>query len=613
MCGIAGWIDWDQDLTQKKEIIEKMGSTLHHRGPDNQGSWVTKHAALAHTRLIVIDPEGGSQPMIRQYGDNKYVIIYNGELYNTEELRRELKQLGHKFFSHSDTEVLLISYIEWGEKCVERLNGIFAFGVWDDSKQKLFMARDRLGVKPLFYTEKYHKLLFASEIKALLAHPEIKPEIDEEGLSEIFGLGPSRTPGHGVFRGVSELKPGHYLIYNSSGTSIKKYWVLESKKHEDDLKTTIEKVRELVLDTVKRQLVSDVPVCTFLSGGLDSSIISAVAANIYREKAKTLHTYSIDYVGNKENFKASEFQPNADPPWVKKMSKYIGSTHHYIMVDTIELVESLYDAVKARDLPGMADIDSSLLLFSKEIKKGATVGLSGECADEIFGGYPWFYREDDLKSENFPWLRSLDERVKILSPSLKERLSIKDYVQYRFQQTLDEVPISTEDSKEQVQMRKLFYLNYQWFMANLLERKDRMTMATGLEVRVPFADHRLVGYVWNIPWEMKNLNNREKGILRAAMKGILPDEILNRRKSPYPKTHNPLYTKEVSNRLLDILNDPTSPILDLIDAKYVRNIIESGGEIFKVPYFGQLMMGPQLLAYLIQVNYWLKEYQIKIV
>lgn len=610
MCGIAGWIDWERDLRQEKEILERMGNTLKHRGPDDSGIWVSRNAGMAHTRLIVIDPEGGKQPMIRQYGDHKYIINYNGELYNTNEVREKLEAKGHQFYTHSDTEVLLVSYIEWKEKCVHHLNGIFAFGVWDEKEQLLFLARDRLGVKPLFYTRKNQAFLYGSELKALLAHPLIEAEVDKEGLAEIFGLGPSRTPGHGVFRNISELRPGHYLIHTRSGTHVSPYWKLESKPHEDDLDTTIMKVKELVLDTVDRQLVSDVPVCTFLSGGLDSSIISTVAANVYKKAGKELNTFSVDYVGNKEHFKANEFQPNADEPWVKYMTQQIGSNHHYILVDTPQLAEALEEAVYAKDLPGMADVDSSLYLFSKEIKKKATVGLSGECADEIFGGYPWFFREEDLQSNTFPWIRSIEEREKILSNELKNTLSIKEYVEKRYRSTLEEVPRLAGDSAKQARMREIFYLNMTWFMATLLDRKDRMTMATGLEVRVPFADHRLVEYVWNIPWEMKTIGEREKGILRRAMKGILPDEILERRKSPYPKTHHPEYTRMISEKLMEILNDSSSPLLSLIDLKTVQGLVETGGESFKVPWFGQLMTGPQLLAYLIQVNIWLKKYHV---
>ncbi|KXG43204.1 asparagine synthase (glutamine-hydrolyzing) [Tepidibacillus infernus] len=612
MCGITGWIDWEKDLYQFEETVKRMGMTMLHRGPDASGTWVSRHAALAHTRLVVIDPEGGGQPMVRQYGDNKYVITYNGELYNTEELRKELKLLGHRFFSYSDTEVLLIAYIEWGEHCVDHLNGIFAFGVWDDYKQRLFLARDRLGVKPLFYIKDKNKLLYASELKALLAHPDVLPEVDEEGLAEIFALGPSRTPGHGVFFGISELRSGHYLIFDRNGMRIRQYWNVESKPHLDDLKITLAKVRELVFDAVERQLVSDVPLFTFLSGGLDSSLISAIAANHYKERGKMLDTYSIDYEGSQKYFKVNEFQPNSDAPYIKQMSEFIGSHHHYVEINTIDLVEALKDAVMARDLPGMADVDSSLLLFSKEIKKNATVGLSGECADEIFGGYPWFYRRDDLASNTFPWLRSISERESILAKEVREQLHLKDYLNKRYQQTLNEVPKLVGELPLQSRMRELFYLNMTWFMQTLLERKDRMTMATGLEVRVPFADHRLVEYLWNIPWEMKNLENREKGLLRKALRGVLPEEVLIRKKSPYPKTHNPEYTVAVSKIILEILHDPASPILQLIDKEKVENIANSGGESFKVPWFGQLMTGPQLLAYLVQVNFWLKEYHVKI-
>lgn len=602
MCGIAGWVDLERDLIECRDIIIKMGDSLVHRGPDANGFWITNHAAFAHTRLIVIDPEGGAQPMIRKFGGNIYVIVYNGELYNTDELRTRLESRGHKFNSHSDTEVLLTSYIEWGEKCVDHLNGIYAFGVWDDSKQCLFLARDRLGVKPLFYAKRGSSLMFASELKALLLHPDIKPEIGMDGLSEVFGLGPSRTPGQGVFKDIFELRPGYILIYDNTGIRINKYWQLESRQHEDDLDTTINTLRGLVLDAVKRQLVSDVPLCSFLSGGLDSSIISTVAANIYRSNNKILNTYSIDYVGNKENFKPTEFQPNSDAPWVRLMSEHIGSNHTNIMLDTPQLVDALKNAVIARDLPGMADVDSSLYLFSKEVKKGATVGLSGECADEIFGGYPWFYREEDINSNIFPWLRSIDRREGILSRSLREELDLKGYVQRRYLETLDEVPRLSSESAKESRIRELFYLNITWFMTSLLERKDRMTMATGLEVRVPFADHRLVEYAWNIPWEMKNFDQREKGLLRRALQGVLPDEIINRRKSPYPKTHNPAYTIAVSKIMLDILNDVNEPINQLINKKEVFQLAKTGGESFKTPWFGQLMTGPQLLAYLIQVN-----------
>ncbi|MFZ7102367.1 MAG: asparagine synthase (glutamine-hydrolyzing), partial [Peptococcaceae bacterium] len=381
MCGITGWIDWTNDLSQKRLLIEKMTETLSHRGPDDKGIFLTKHAALGHRRLSVIDLERGKQPMTRKGKNNTFTVVYNGELYNTEEIRRELKNRGYYFESHSDTEVLLDAYIEWGSECVRMFNGIFAFAIWDEKEEKLFLARDRFGVKPLFYAVIENKLIFGSELKALLAHPLVKPEIDQEGLAEIFSLSPSRTPGHGVFRNVKEIRPGCCAFFDRGGLKTRAYWQLQSSPHEDDLETTTGKVRELVIDAIQRQLVSDVPVCTFLSGGLDSSAITAVAADYYRRNGLgRLRSFSIDYVDNDQYFTASDFQPNSDSEWVGRAVEALDTDHYNIYFDTPQLVDTLGKAAFYRDLPGMADIDSSLYLFCCEIKKHATVALSGECA-----------------------------------------------------------------------------------------------------------------------------------------------------------------------------------------------------------------------------------------
>jgi len=611
MCGITGWIDWETDLTEQRSILEKMTETLVNRGPDASGIWMSPQAAFGHRRLSVVDLEGGKQPMIRQLGDCTYVITYNGELYNTPEIRRELESRGHQFYTNSDTEVLLVSYIEWGPACVDFLNGIFAFGIWNTNEQSLFLARDRLGVKPLFYTERHKSFFFGSELKALLAHPDVPPEIDLEGISEIFALGPSRTPGHGVFRGVRELRPGYCLLHNRNGTRIWQYWSLESKPHEDDLETTIAKVQELLGDAAKRQLVSDVPICTLLSGGLDSSALTAFAANsLKKEVLGPLHTYSVDYVDNDIYFKPSHFQPNSDAAYVKLMSDTFQTEHHSIIIDTPQLVDALKAATIARDLPGMADVDSSLYLFCKEIKKGATVVLSGECADEVFGGYPWFHSERALAYNSFPWARSVEERTRVLSPELVNQINPAEYVDRRYRETLAEVPVLPGEDPLEARRREMFYLNITWFMTTLLDRKDRMSMASGLEVRVPFCDHRLVEYVWNIPWKMKSCDQREKGILRRALRGVLPEEIITRRKSPYPKTHNPNYLSAVRNWLQDILNDSNSPLTQLINVETVKKMVQSPEGALKAPWFGQLMTDPQFFAYLIQMDLWLREYGV---
>lgn len=612
MCGIAGWVDWEKNLINERDILEEMKESLSHRGPDEGGEWYSKKAGLVHRRLIVIDPAGGKQPMIREYGENRYVMVYNGELYNTGELRRELALKGYTFRGHSDTEVLLISYIEWGEECVNYLNGIFAFAVWDEKGEKLFLTRDRIGVKPLFYARSTSGLIFASELKSLLLHPEIEARIDTEGLAELLVIGPGRTPGHGIFTGVKELKPGYCLTYTQEGLKEKQYWWLVSKPHEDSLEETVEKLRELFVDTVKRQLVSDMPICTLLSGGLDSSAISAVASQALQEEGYgKLHTYSVDYQGNDKYFEANSFQPDADSNWVDYVSRHIDSEHHYVIIDNQQLVDGLREAVYARDHPGMADIDVSLYLFSREIKKNFVVAVSGECADEIFGGYPWYYQEDISEINTFPWSRRLGERIKLLSPELIKRIKPEEYMAERYREALDEVPLLPGEGRKEARIRELFYLNLTRWMPTLLDRKDRMSMYAGLEVRVPFCDHRLVEYVWNIPWEMKNYGGRRKGILREALKGILPDDVRNRPKNPYPKTFNPAYFKATREWLLDILNNPRSPLLELINRDIVLALTELE-EDFDLPWFGQLMRLPQLFAYLIQINVWLEDYSVKI-
>ncbi|MBP1995910.1 asparagine synthase (glutamine-hydrolyzing) [Paenibacillus eucommiae] len=613
MCGITGWIDWRKDLTLYPSILENMTETLISRGPDASGTWISQHCALGHRRLCVIDPDNGSQPMIRKQGDNTFTLVYNGELYNALELKRELEQRGHVFQTTCDTEVLLVAFIEWGRDCVDRLNGIFAFAAWNDLEQSLFLVRDRLGVKPLFYANYSGMFLFGSEPKAILAHPDFKTEVGAEGLAEIFALGPARTPGHGIYRNLFELKPGHCMIYDRNGLTTKAYWKLESHAHPDDIDTTAARIAELLKDTTERQLVSDVPICSLLSGGLDSSALTALAANHYKETGKgILHTYSIDYVDNNKHFKANAFQPNSDAPWIKRMTEFLGTEHHAIEFDTPDLVESLKAVVYARDTPGMADVDGSLYLFCKEIKKDATVAISGEAADEIFGGYPWFHREDALKANTFPWSLSLPSRVDLLSPELVDWIKPASYVSDRYQQALAEVPRLAGENEQQNRMREMSYLNITRFMPTLLDRKDRMSMAVGLEVRVPFCDHRLVEYVWNIPWEIKTSGDREKGILRKALSGILPEDVRTRKKSPYPKTHNPNYLTAVRKWVLEILDDRTSPLLSFIDVDKIRALASTDSSSFNFPWFGQLMTGPQLFAYLAQVDTWLRTYRVSI-
>jgi len=614
MCGIAALVDFRRNVSGERETIKQMTETLSKRGPDDTNYFFDQSVAFGHKRLAVVDLVGGKQPMTKAFKGNTCTIIYNGELYNTEDIRKELLKRGHTFKGHSDTEVLLSAYMEWKEECVHYLNGIFAFVVWDQAAQKVFASRDRLGVKPLFYREKNGTLLIGSEIKAILAHPEVETKIGLDGLAEVLALGPSRTPGHGIFQEIVELRPAHSLTFSRDGLKVWRYWQVKSEAHTDSLEETIEKVRFLVKDAVERQLVSDVPVCTFLSGGLDSSAITAIAAKHFSETGKgELHTFSIDYEDNDRFFQSSEFQPHSDRAFIDVIARKFNTIHHHCVISNDDLIQYLTEAVIVRDAPGMADIDSSLLWFCREIKKDFVVSLSGECADEIFGGYPWFYKQHAQSVQGFPWIRSLEARKDLLADHWLRKLNMDEYIENRYKETVRETPLLDAESDEASNRRKLFYLNMIWFMTTLLDRKDRMSMGASLEVRVPFADHRIVEYVWNIPWEMKTADGREKGILRKALEDLLPKEILYRKKSPYPKTHHPEYTKGVTLWLEKILEDKSSPLHEFFKEEKLRELLRTGGAIHQVPWFGQLMTGPQLLAFLGQFHVWFTEYKISVV
>jgi len=611
MCGIAGWVNFSESLKSNSKIIKKMTDILERRGPDSEGIYESENVLLGHRRLIVVDPEGGEQPMIKIINGNKYVLVYNGELYNTEELRKSLLEEGYFFDSYSDTEVLLMSYIAWGVNCIKKFNGIFAFAIYDEEKEQVFLARDQMGVKPLFYSINNKNIIFASEIKAILANPMVKAQIDREGITELFALGPAVVPGKAIYKNILEIAPANCLLISKENIKVWEYWKVTLEENKETVEEAAEHVRLLLFDAIKRQLVGDVPICTFLSGGLDSSAISAIAAEEFRNRGKILNTYSIDYKDNEKYFKSSLFQPTSDKYWAFRVAEFIKSNHKNVVLNHKDLVLALKESTLARDLPGMADVDSSLLLFCKEIRKNFVVSLSGECADEIFGGYPWYTNEEMLNAKTFPWSRAVGMRKSILNEKIK-KFNIEECAEYEYLKTLKEVPHFENEDKKNYRMKEMFYLNLKWFMVNLLNRKDRCSMYNSLEVRVPFADIRIVEYAFNLPAEIKLLHGREKGILRKALEGVLPEDVVYRKKSPYPKTHNPIYTEMVCKEMNKILSDNNSPILEIIDNKVVKEIVDTEGKSYTTPWFGQLMTGPQLIAYLIQLNIWMKEYNVNI-
>ena len=605
MCAISGILNLESD----ESIVSAMLSTMRRRGPDGSGSYHWNNMCLLHTRLSIIDPSGGAQPMVLDQGKERYVISYNGELYNTDELRCELLSLGHSFYSLSDTEVLLHGYAQWKEGVLDRVNGIFAFAVLEEHTGRVFLARDRIGVKPLFYMQHKDGLLFASEMKTILTYPGVRAGLDADGAGQLLLLGPGRIPGSGVIYGMQELEPGCCAVYEQGRLHTHRYWKLRDREHTDSFEETAEKVRALVVDAIRRQMVSDVPIGTFLSGGLDSSIISAICAREAENNGTYLDTFSVDYQDNDKYFVAGKFQPNDDSAYIRIMLEHLSTNHHWTVLSPEELIEGIADATLARDLPGMADVDSSLLCFCQRIRSKVKVALSGECADEIFGGYPWYRDREVRDQDGFPWAQTTKERSTFLHPWILEKIQPQEFIHSRYQQTLDECDILPNNSALERRMKQMVNLNFRWFMQTLLDRKDRMSMYHGLEVRVPFCDWRIAEYLYGVPWEMKEHRGYEKGLLRYAMQGILPESVLYRKKSPYPKTYHPKYLEIASDLLRQLLSRKDAPIFQIVDRKTLQDLLNQD---FTWPWYGQLMRKPQTIVYMLQINYWMEHYCVQI-
>lgn len=604
MCGIAGWVDWERDMTQTGSVLQDMTNTMALRGPDDEGIWYSQRAALGHRRLAIIDIEGGRQPMIAECSNGRRVLTYSGEIYNFEDLRGDLEAKRHRFRTRSDTEVVLRSFLEWGPECVTRFNGMFAFAIWDESTEELVLARDRLGVKPLYYVEYEGGVLFGSEIKVLLANPLVPAEVGPEGLAELMCL--NSTPGHAVFRGIKALRPGHIARFSRAGCRETTYWHLTGEAHADDAAATVCRVRELLEDIVERQLVSDVAIGSLLSGGLDSSTLSALASQQLAGKGLgPLSTYAVDFRGSERHFQPSDFRYDLDKPFARKMAEHIGAQHGELVLDGDTLLDARRETLLARDLPGWGDVNASLYLLFKNVRKDCKVVLSGEAADEVFGGYAWFHREDMLKAPRFPWAVS-DELLSMLSPQFHAEVRPKEYMAERYAQAMAEVPTVDGEQTDEVRVREMFYLNLTRFVPVLLDNKDRLSMRAGLEVRVPFCDYRLVEYVWNVPWLIKCLGGRAKGLLREAAKDLLPAEVYSRRKTGFPVATDPMYELAIREQLADEVSSSTSPLGSLVAPERVHallNTARSGPGLWRsVDVFSQLL----------QLADWLRTYRIRL-
>jgi len=600
MGAICGWINKKENLRGKQEQFTKMLGTMNFRGNNNSGFYFNEHILLGSNRLAIRDLNNGNQPMYYK----EYIIIYNGEIFNTEDLKNKLIERNYTFETNCDTEILLKGYAEYKEEVLEYLEGFFAFAIYNTKTEELFLARDRFGIKPLYYCIKDDNFIFASMIKPILKSKVIEARLDKHALGDILALGPSKKQGSGIFNGINELRSAHYLKFQNGNIEIKEYWSLETKECKDTFDEAKEKIKTLVTDSIRRQMKSDVDIATLLSGGLDSSLVTAIVA---KNKKDQLTTFSIDYEGNDKYFKKTDFTVSLDKQYIDIMSKEFNTRHEYKTISQEDVVNYLKDDLYAKDYPGMTDIDASLLWFSKEISKEFNVILSGEGADEIFGGYPWFYRDELNDREFFPWINNIEYRQSLLNEDIQNKINLKQIVENEYTNTINELPEKDREDKYKV----LFYINMTHFAQCLLERKDRMTMYSSVEARVPFVDTKLIEYLWNLPFDYKYRNNTEKYLLREAFKGIIPDEILYRKKNPYPKTHNPQFLESVSKLLKERLENKNSKLYKIFSIDKINDLLESKDDDM-LPWYGQLMTKPQLIAYLYEFDLWLEEYEIEI-
>lgn len=578
MCGITGWISFDRDLRSEQSTVDSMTETMKCRGPDARGTWVVEHAALGHRRLAIIDLPGGNQPMSVDTAGGPIAMVYSGEAYNFVELREELHRRGHEFVTDSDTEVVLHGYLEWGEGVAPRLNGMYAFAIWDSRVDTLVMIRDRMGIKPFYYYETPDGVLFGSEPKAILANPISESTVTMDGIRELLAF--VKTPGHAVWDGMRELEPGTVVTVSHAGLRTHRYWTLHTRPHTDGQDTTVAHIRELLDDIVRRQLVADVPRCTLLSGGLDSSAMTAIAAQQLAEVGETVRTFSVDFVGQAEHFVADELRGTPDTPYVHDVARRSRTAHEDIVLDNDALADPGVRAkvIRARDLPaGLGDMDASLYLLFTAIRGLSTVALSGESADEVFGGYKQFFDPDAQKADTFPWLVHHVERFgddsDIFTPEVTAALNLDVYVQDSYDSAVSGIDRLGGESDFEWRMRKICYLHLTRFVRVLLDRKDRMSMAVGLEVRVPFCDHRLVEYVYNTPWSMKTFDGREKSLLRAATRDVLPQSVIERVKSPYPSTQDPKYAEALQKQGKELLSQPAHPVFGLISQGWLTRAV----------------------------------------
>ncbi|MEV7597698.1 asparagine synthase (glutamine-hydrolyzing) [Kitasatospora sp. NPDC089797] len=610
MSGLVGWIDFRRDLVEHEDVLHAMTDTMRLRGPDTEGLWISGHAALGHRGLSTSGTRAGSQPLPVDGERGSVVVAHIGEVYNADELRRELEGFGATFRSGSTAEVIGHAFLLWGSEFVTRVNGAYAFAIWDVRTRRAVLGRDRLGVKPLYYYAHGSGVLFATEPKGIMANPLFEARLDLTSLPLV--LQPRLAlPGETPLAGLAEVPPATVVTCSDTGLTRWRYWQLTSEPHHQDFDGTARHVRELLEDTVSRQLASDVPLGAMLSGGVDSTSVAALAAQALRKEApdRALDTFCVQFESDDAHWVATELRPDIDAPYAAAAAEFLGTRHTTLTASTQQLLDVIPATRRARDLPGWGQFDASMYLLFQQMRRNCTVALTGEAADEVFGGYPYFFKDDVLGGSGFPWMGNGPKLSDYLSPEVTRLVDPQEDERARYAQLLSEVPRLTGEDAQNARMREVFFLGLSGPLAVILDRKERMSMSLGLDVRVPFCDHRLVEYVWNVPWSIKSRGG-VKGLLKAAMADVLPSGTVNRKKSAYPHVQNPEYDRTLVREAAWIVNDRASPLAPLFDTERMNGLIRRiGANELRSELPGGSNQAA-LLIQLVELHHWVDEYRV---
>lgn len=613
MSSITGFFQPNTTYSKENEFciktIHDMAQSLIHRGPDEQSYYYFPQGAF-HQNFLLAGYIPGTfphelQPVTRTYKDNGYTLLFDGFISNPEEIAMDVEVHQVSTEKMSIEEIILFSFLLNGTDFVKKLHGAFAMAILDENQKTMYLFRDALGLRPLFYSHKSQTLVFASEIKALFKYPGINPILDLQGLTELLSLGPARKPGNAIFSGISEVKPGHFITFGRDIFLEEAYHKFEIKEHTDSYDDTLDNITYLLNQSVAALKPTVMPTCCLLSGGLDSSIVTAKLA---AEAATPIATYSLEFDNSRQHFRSNAFQPALDAPYVQEMVKYLGTKHTIYNCDNKTQLDYLKKSVLAHDLPAMADVDSSYMFFCEKVGAQHKVVFTGECADEIFCGYPW-YHSTDPDPKTFPWSMDISPRRALLREDLISSPDMQECVRDAYLTTCKEIGLDGENTPSDMQHRKTFYLTIRYFMQTLVNRGDRAAAIHSMDARVPFAHQELTEYLFNVPFEMKARNGERKHLLREYSKGILPEEIRLRKKSPYPKTYDPGYEAMINNEFLNELRKPDCPLHAIVDIEKAENFCRQAKDLGR-PWYGQLMAGPQLVAHYLQILYWIEMYDI---